>query len=170
MSHGSHRRRQCYQRCSAWLGAVAGSTRVGYTGWVPGGAIPGTQPRARGGSQIPAKRAPEAQGGWSGWVSGSRTSLGDGGRGRSWTTLRARSVPPGALPVQDLADCPPTAKGARFSSIFSKVSQNDEVSPKKHEKASHSPCFQNGPPKSPLEIPRFPFWPAFSPKELMGLF
>ena len=82
---------------------------------------------------------------------------------------------PGRSPLvpslyRDLADCPPTAKGTRLRSIFNKVSQNDEVSPKSHEKASHSPYIQNGLQKSPLEILRFPLTVAFSHKELMGHF
>ena len=32
------------------------------------------------------------------------------------------------------------------------------------------PDSQNGPEKSPLDFLGFTFWPAFSPKELMGLF
>ena len=59
---------------------------------------------------------------------------------------------------------------ARFTPLYSKVSQNREVSPKYHEKASHSPYFQNGRQKSPLEILRFPFPRAFSHKELMAHF
>ena len=56
---------------------------------------------------------------------------------------------------------------ARIHQYFSKVSQNDGVSPKYVHKAYHSPCFQNGHQKSPLGKLRFPFWLAFSPKELM---
>ena len=59
---------------------------------------------------------------------------------------------------------------ARIDYILLKLSQNREVSPKYDEKAYHSPYFQNGPQKSPLGILRFPFLPAFSCKELMGLF
>ena len=59
---------------------------------------------------------------------------------------------------------------ARFSVISSKVSQNRIVSPKMWYKACHSPYFQNGCQKSALGFLRFPFLPAFSPKELMGLF
>ena len=59
---------------------------------------------------------------------------------------------------------------ARIDLIFYKVSQNREVSPVFIEKACHSPHFQNGVQKSPLEILRIPFRPAFSHKELMGLF
>ena len=59
---------------------------------------------------------------------------------------------------------------ARLRSISQKLSQNPRVSPKYHEKASHSPCFQNGPQMSPLDFLGFPFSSAFSGKELMGLF
>ena len=59
---------------------------------------------------------------------------------------------------------------ARFHDILLKVSHNQEVSPKYHEKACHSPGFQNEARKSPLEIPRFPFCVAFSHKELLGHF
>ena len=117
---------------------------------------------------VPAERAPEApSGGWSGWGLGSDVTVGGDGPG---TTLRARSAHPVGLPVPGPCECPPRANKARFDLYFSKVSQNREVSPKSRHKASHSPYFQNGPGKSPLEIPRFPFSPAFSHKELMGLF
>ena len=58
----------------------------------------------------------------------------------------------------------------RINDIFSKVSQNDEVSPENVNKAYHSPYSQIGLRKSPLDFLRFPFSPAFSGKELMGLF
>ena len=48
-----------------------------------------------------------------------------------------------------------------------KLSKNSEVSPKKSEKACHSPYFQKGVEKSPLDFLRFPFSVAFSRKELM---
>ena len=56
---------------------------------------------------------------------------------------------------------------ARFRPFYCKVSQNGIVSSKSVEKACHSPYFQNELQKSPLEILRFPFCSAFSPKELM---
>ena len=59
---------------------------------------------------------------------------------------------------------------ARFQSFYCKVSQNHRVSPKSVEKAYHSPYFQNGSQKSPLEKLRFPFLLAFSHKELLGPF
>ena len=59
---------------------------------------------------------------------------------------------------------------ARFDLILLKLRQNGVVSPEYVEKACHSPCFQNGRVKSPLEILRFPFSRAFSHKELMGHF
>ena len=85
--------------------------------------------------------------------------------------------PPG--PVGHLR-CPPWCRPplfaaswpirARFQSFSLKVSQNREVSPKKCQKASHSPYLQNSSQKSPLDFLRFLFSSAFSPKELMGLF
>ena len=81
---------------------------------------------------------------------------------------------PGQAPVPSLVlgplKCRLWANKARFKVIFSKVSQNREVSSVFVEKACHSPCFQNGCQKSPLEILRFPKMPAFSHKELMGCF
>ena len=62
------------------------------------------------------------------------------------------------------------ANKARFDLIYTKVSQNAEVSPKYVEKAYVSPCFQNGPQKSPLDFLGFPYLTAFSRKELMGRF
>ena len=66
--------------------------------------------------------------------------------------------------------CRLLANMARFHDIYCKVSQNREVSSKYVDKACHSPYFQNGSKKSPLEIPRFPYLTAFSHKELMGHF
>ena len=74
---------------------------------------------------------------------------------------------PGALPVLEPLECRPGPIGARFDLIFTKVSQNGEVSPKYVYKACHSPYSQNEAQKSPLEILRFPFPQAFSHKELM---
>ena len=77
--------------------------------------------------------------------------------------FRARFAGSGPLPASWLI-------GARFDLISVKFSQNDEVSPKSVEKASVSPYFQNGLQISPLDFLGFPFSPAFSCKELMGLF
>ena len=144
--------------------------RGGYTGGCQGGLYRGTTHRPRG--AVPGQR------------SGPRTPC-RGGSGWSWGCGRAPAVfgggdgyphPPGpvgqpraALPGIPL-ECRLWAKRARFHDISYKVSQNDEVSPKYHEKACHSPCLQNGLRKSPLEILRFPILRAFSHKELMGLF
>ena len=85
----------------------------------------------------------------------------------------ARSHPgkpgPGQSPCRGLPWTSP-GKRARFHLITCKVSQNGEVSPENLNKASHSPYSQNGVQKSPLEILRFLFSPAFSCKELMGPF
>ena len=56
---------------------------------------------------------------------------------------------------------------ARFDLISWKLSQNRVVSPKMSEKACHSPYSQNAAQKSPLEFLRFPYFLAFSHKELM---
>ena len=132
--------------------------RVGNTGWV----IPG--PRTEPTQVLTAKRAPDcpagAGSGWSGpcGVGGSQNP--PFGPGRSML----------ALPGSGTLECRLWANRARFDDILLKVSQNGEVSAVYVEKACHSPCFQNEPQKSPLEIPRFPFCAAFSHKELMGHF
>ena len=91
-------------------------------------------------------------------------------RPSSQTTTPLRSGP---APLSGTSPRAIPASGpirARFQSIFSKVKQNRRVSPKSMQKASHSPYFQNGPQKSPLELLRFPFSSAFSHKELIDLF
>ena len=92
-------------------------------------------------------------------------------RGRAMVpTLRARSVHPVALPGTIPLGMPPLGQYGEISALFSKVSQNDEVSPKYVHKASHSPYIQNGSQKSPLGFLRFPISVAFSHKELIGPF
>ena len=143
-------------------GADRVGTREGYTGVVP------SQHAARGEGSITSEAGP-----------GRPTGPGVGGL---WSlgapadpvpTLRARSVHPGGPPWYGSSSPGNAASGpirARFSVILLKVSQNGIVSPKYHEKAYVSPYFQNGLHKSALEIPGFPFSPAFSHKELMGVF
>ena len=90
-------------------------------------------------------------------------------RGTSAPTPSPAGWEPGRSPCRG----PPwrsSSKRARFHHIYLKVSQNGKVSPKSAEKASRSPCFQNGLRKSPLGIPRIRNSLAFSHKELMGLF
>ena len=128
----------------------------GYTGYYPAA------------KDVPVKRRPDQRSGprkpkgleWVGLAAAPSTSA---------PTLRARSAWAG-LPGAPRAKAASGPITARFSYILLKVSQNDEVSPLFTEKACHSPCSQNGLQKSPLEKLRFPFWPAFSCKELMGLF
>ena len=142
--------------------------RTGRVG-IPGGVLPSHPPTARGAQ--PAKRAPEAQHGleWVGWA-GVMPARGRR-RGRVCTTLRARSVLASqALPVHTLANAASWPIRARLHPLFSKVSQNHEVSPKSVQKAYHSPYFQNGSQMSPLDISGIPFSAAFSHKELMGHF
>ena len=133
------------------------------TGVGVGGVIPGTQPHCSRERSRTAKRArrPCRAGvvvlelGTPG-LAGPPTPCGRG-------PLRCPATPPRA----NAASWPIKA---RFHDIYCKVSQKCIVSPKYHEKACHSPYLQNGLGKSPLEILRFLFWPAFSHKELMGLF
>ena len=154
-------------RC-AGTAVSAGSTRVGYgTGWVQGGAIPGTHPAARGevlhqrsGPGRPCK-------GLEWWVQGlGRTGRRDGSQDHPPGPVG----PPVALPVLGPSECRPWPIRARLRSIFRKLSQNGEVSSKSTQKACHSPYFQNEVQISPLDFLRFPIWPAFSHKELMGRF
>ena len=76
---------------------------------------------------------------------------------------------PGRSPWQGPSLVLPGQKG-EIPCLSSKSCQNRRVSPKSHEKAYHSPCFQNGLRNSPLDFLRFLFSLAFSPKELMGPF
>ena len=128
-----------------------GGYRGGYTGWVyrVGNTRVPSQLESGGHIQRSGPRKPCK--GWSGWD-------------MSAAPARApRTHPSGPVgPLQG----PPWFWGplpaswpirARFDLISTKVSQNDEVSPKKCHKACHSPYSQNGSRKSPLEIPRFPF-------------
>ena len=161
MLPGSHHERA--SRCQVG-GCTWGGTRMGYNGWVIGGVYRVPSHAARGEVLMTAKRARKPCRGWSGGHEelGRPSSPG--------TTLRARSVPCRPLPVPGLPSPGKAASGpirARLRLIFLKVSQNDEVSPKIHEKASHSPYSQNGSRNSPLGILRFPVSPAFSDKELM---
>ena len=149
-------------------------------GWVPGEGYTGYYPAARGEVQIQRSGPRKPRRGWSGWYlelgrptygqmkvnKGPGTAAGTAPR----TTLRARSVPPGALPVLGPSECRLTANRARISLILLKVSQNGEVSWKSVEKACHSPYLQKRSQKSPLDFLRFPFSVAFSHKELMGRF
>ena len=133
-------------------------------GWVLGRVIPGTtQPHCKA-EHVPAKRAPE------------------GLQGLEWvgTCIARPSYPdhplrcaPGPAPLSGYLSPGKAASGpikARFHDIYTKVSQKRGVSPKYVHKACHSPCSQNTAQKSPLEILRFTFIPAFSHKELMAHF
>ena len=88
------------------------------------------------------------------------------------TPLRsgARSAGSGPSLEQDPTHGRLNLRNLRNMIIYSKVSQNAEVSPKSVNKACHSPYVQNGLRNSPLGILRFPFPVAFSHKELMVLF
>ena len=148
-------------------------------GWVPGWvyrvgtgrAIPGTtQPSSRGAVPVqrsgPRKpcRAGVGGTGAAGALPGVRR------RGRSISHPSGPVGPPCGPPWIWTSECRLWTNTARFHLISQKLSQNGEVSPKKCQKASHSPYFQNGSQNSPLDFLRFPYLPAFSAKELMGLF
>ena len=141
------------------------------TGWVLGGLyrVQGsTTHPPREEDPYPAKRARKAlQGAWSGGVWVWARDPAAVSQDPPFGPGRSPLVPSLVLGPLIAASWPITA---RFHHISYKVSQNGQVSPKYVEKASHSPCFQNVVRKSPLEILRFPYFLAFSHKELMGRF
>ena len=134
-----------------------GCTGVGYgTGWVGGGLyrVP-TQPAARGALYSEAGPGSPARAGVGGtgrtyWGTAAGTAPGTTSCGGPVGPLRG---PPCPRTLRNAASWPITA---RFDLYLLKVSQNRVVSPKKCQKASHSPYFQNGVQKSPLGILRFP--------------
>ena len=137
-----------------------------YTGVIP------THPAARGGKVPPSEAGPgsscrELE--WVGWGLDGRTGTA-AGTAPGYHPFGARSVPVGPPCTQDPWNAASWPIRARFQSYSLKVSQNRRVSPKYVHKASHSPYFQNGLHKSPLGFLRFPYFSAFSPKELMGHF
>ena len=157
---------------------VGGVVRVhvavpgGVAGWViPGSATPPTPDLWSSGARF------------AGWLLDPPRSkgacLGPGPRkaehgqgGEPGFTDRARRVVHAQRPPRPVFQSKPGANGqtARFQVNSTKLSQNGRVSPKSVHEAWHTPCFQNGPQKSPLDISRFPFSLAFSHKELMGHF
>ena len=104
------------------------------TGWYQGGytgrAIPGYYPATKGGPRYseagPGTSCREVE-----WVvpGAGIPSYWGRRRGRSWTTLRARSEPtgPSLSRTSQIAALQPIR--ARFTSFLRKVSQNGEVSP-----------------------------------------
>ena len=151
------------------VGVYQGGYTGGYTGWVLPGLYPvPTQHAARGGPRSRQR-------------SGPRKALqGPGVGGLRGPDVRRRGTgyphPCGARSVslEPSLGYPSgsrlLANRARFDLFSYKVSQNGQVSSEYVEKASVSPYFQKRVGKSPLGFLRFPFLPAFSPKELMGLF
>ena len=156
------RARWVYQGGCTGVGIQGGYTRVGVPGEYP--AIP--SPPA---DQRPEGAGPACRAGWVGSRVGVQLGTVFGGGDGPSTPLRG-PVGPGRPSLAGTLQMPPLGNKARLTSYFYKVSQNGRVSPEYVEKACHSPYLQNGPVKSPLEILRFPILPAFSRKELMGLF
>ena len=161
MSHGHHDGPSSVYGTSMVPGWVY---QGGYTGWVLGGLYRGT-------TQLPARSPHDSEAG-----PGSPAGAGVGGHvGGVRTPAAGRLLGPPCgpgrclrpLPVLGPSECRLPTNRARFDLNFSKVSQNGGVSPEKCEKASHSPYFQNGPQKSPLDFLGIPFSLAFSHKELM---
>ena len=147
-----------WSRVGTGWGGTGWVYRVGNTG--PTDHVLGEQTLQRSGPRSPCR-------GRSGWQGAAGVRLLE-------PTLRARSAC--SLPgSRTLLEQVPThgrlnPQNLRITLILLEVSQNGRVSPRNHQKACHSPCFQNGSKKSALEIPRFPILLAFSPKELMGVF
>ena len=172
--------------CTCSQGPVDGQRYRGEpnvrAGWVLGTGIPGGSqgcytgyyPAAKGPTASKpqtAKRAPDDPAGvGSGWSGVQRPRVPHTRVGNPRLPGPPTPAPVGLPGPASLSWDPPRSKRARFHDISHKVSQNDEVSPKKCEKASHSPCFQKRVRKSPLDFLRFPLFPAFSGKELMGHF
>ena len=119
--------------------------RVGRWGAIPGTTHPPTKQGPTPVKQaLTAKRAPEATaGGWSGW-SGCSVPVGPvGARPALYPPSGPGRAPAGPSLVQD----PPHGQRVRFGPQFSKVSKNDEVSPKSVQKACVSPYIPKRPPK-----------------------
>ena len=145
----------------AWSGAGRVGIQGGYTGEYPPSTLksppPGLTSEAGPGSPRGAGVGGLVRAG------GGRALYPPCGPGRSWTR-------PGPPWYRTLANAASGPIRARIRVIYSKVSQNHEVSPENVQKAYHSPYFQNGRQKSPLDILRFLFLAAFSHKELMASF
>ena len=137
------------------------------TGWVVGGVYRVYYPAARGGSRY-SEAGPGSPSMGLEWVVP--------GAGRPCAVTHPGTHPCGARsPTGSLVpgwalNAASWPIRARFTSFSIKLSQNGQVSPENVEKASHSPYSQNGSQISPLEILRFTFSAAFSPKELMVAF
>ena len=132
------------------------------TGWVGGGVIPGPT------DQLLEERYPDSEAGpvascrEAEWVVGVARTPGDHPAGPVGTTRGPSLSPP--------RECRLWANKARFKVLLLELSQNRGVSPEYVEKACRSPYFQNTVQKSALDFLGFPYFPAFSHKELIGLF
>ena len=150
---------------SGWVpGWVYGwGIRVGNTGVVH----PATLHRAR---TVPVQRSgPGRPAGPGVVVLGlGRVSWGDGGGDGPGTTLRARSVPCGTLPVPGPRRMPPPGHiGRDYGHISIKLVKTVKCHQKVCKRPAIVPIFKNGSRKSPLDFLRFPDLVAFSHKELM---
>ena len=156
--------------CTGMLTSDGWVRAGGYTGWVPGGLYRCTTqpPRCKVPMRNCQKQAACCR--WQGGIGTVPQGYVDGGGDGSQDHPAGPVSTPGASLSWDPQNAASWPITARFRSIYSKVSQNGQVSPKYVHKASHSPCFHFGLQKSPLEFLRFPVLRAFSHKELMGCF
>ena len=139
----------------------------GYTGWVSGWVIPGhpaTQlPRAKGGPSD-SEAGPVGLQGRSGWSLGPEYHL-----------VRPSLRPHHSRPCRPSGPAPlglslSSGKGRDSRSILIKLVKTAKCHRKVFKRPVIVPNLQNGLKKSPLDFPGFPFYVAFSHKELMGLF
>ena len=137
--------RQVYQGGYTRVG-IRGGYREGYTGYYPPSARGSPRPSGAG----PDGPAGAGSGGVWDWTRDRRL---DG----SWRPPSGPGRSCGPPCLQDPRNAASWPIRARLGSISHKVSQNGVVSPEIVYKACHSPYFQNGPQKSPLEFLRFLF-------------
>ena len=134
---------------------------------IPGSTTqPASPPTARGGKTQDSEAGPGSPVGAG--VGGPGAGRTYGGRGRSCTTLRARSAHPVGLPVQDLADAHLGPIRRDYDLFSLKLVKTTKCHQFMSKRPPVVPIFQNRVQKSPLEKLRFPYSSAFSPKELMG--
>ena len=75
-----------------------------------------------------------------------------------------------ALPCPGPSECRPWPIGRDSMTFLIKLVKTAKCHQNVSKRPPLVPIFQNGSQKSPLEILRFPYSAAFSPKELMGHF
>ena len=159
-------------RVGGVLGACREGYQGGYTGWViPGPSTIPSQLARQGADPEPAERAPEALagagvGGFWGWDRPLRVVPGTSAQPRTHPSGPV-GPPAGALPGTGLGS---SGKGRDSYLNSVKLVKTAECHRKVFKRPVIVPIFKNGSQSSPLDFLGFPVLPAFSPKELMGLF